>query len=82
MGTPCKTQRPIETNGSATIKGALTMKIGNQTISTIATIPSKGQAKTQGLLDAQMKLHKVLYTRFGITKDPTVPPIIDVAKHI
>jgi hypothetical protein len=71
---PRKTQRPIETNGPATIKGALTTKIGNQTISTIITIPSEGQAKQQGLLDAQMKLRQALYTMFGMMKDPTVPP--------
>jgi hypothetical protein len=71
---PCKIQRPVETNGPATIKGALTMKIGNQTVSTIITIPSEGQAKTQGLLDAQMKLRKALYTIFRITKDLTPPP--------
>jgi hypothetical protein len=71
---PCKTQRPIETNGPATIKGVLTMKIGNQTISTIIMIPSEGQAKIQGLLNAQTKLCKALYTMFRITKDPTTPP--------
>jgi hypothetical protein len=49
---PHKTQRPIETNGPATIKDALTTKIGNQTISTIIMIPSEGQAKIQGLLNA------------------------------
>jgi hypothetical protein len=53
---PRKTQRPVETNRPATIKGALTAKIGNQTVSTIITIPSEGQAKKQGLLDAQAKL--------------------------
>jgi hypothetical protein len=46
----------------------------NQTISTIVMIPSEGQAKTQRLLNAQMKLRKVLYAMFGIMKDPTVPP--------
>jgi hypothetical protein len=52
MGAPCKILRPIETNGPATIKGVLTVKISNQTVSTIVMIPSKGQAKKQGLLDA------------------------------
>src|SRR5947208_16238709 len=71
---PRKTQRPIETHGPATIKGALTAKIGNQTVSTIVTIPREGQANKQGLLHAQAELHKVFYDMFGITKDPTVPP--------
>jgi hypothetical protein len=71
---PHKTQRPVETYGPATIKGALTTKIGNQTVSTIVTIPSEGQAKKQGLLNAQTELRKMLYATFGITKDPTVPP--------
>jgi hypothetical protein len=73
---PHKTQRPVETHGPATIKGALTAKIGNQTVSTIVTIPSKGQAKIQGLLNAQTELRKMLYSTFGITKDPTVPPTL------
>jgi hypothetical protein len=71
---PRKTQRPVETHRPATIKGALTAKIGNQTVSTIITIPSERQAKKQGLLDAQVKLRKMLYDMFGITRDPTVPP--------
>jgi hypothetical protein len=73
---PCKTQRPVETHGPATIKGALTAKISNQTVSTIVTIPSEGQAKKQGLLDAQAKLCKTFYNMFRITKDPTVPPTL------